>query len=334
MPLSQRLRGGGEGARLMSTVVIRSARGRVLKEVVREVLDRLDWERIVAPHSKAVIKVNLCSPLPEQIESADTSPELIRAMCEVLLERTPHISVVEAHSYRFPAEMAFRNAGIYALERDLGVKVVNLSKEPSRDVGRPLLGPLPEILLTADVFVTMPVLKTHALTYFTGAIKNQWGCVPRYDRIALHHSLDQLLVDLNGILKPRLCVMDGIIGVEGRGPTNGKPRRLDLVLGSRDPVALDATAMRLVGLDPLKCRHVVLASEAGQGVFDETGITVDSNVHRDWTDFEPAQLDWAVDWMNRLTKYRWFREHILGVDAIFYPTKRLVGFLRTVGIVR
>jgi len=318
----------------MSTVVVRSTKSRLLKEVVREVLDRLDWQAIVAPQSKVVVKVNLCSPLAEQIQSADTSPELIRAACEVLLERTPHISIVEAHSYRFPAEMAFQNAGMYELERALGVRVVNLSKEPCREVGNPLLGPLPEILLSADVFVTLPTLKTHALTYFTGAIKNQWGCVPRYDRIALHHSLDRLLVDLNGILKPRLCIMDGIIGVEGRGPTNGKPRRLDLVLGSRDPVAMDATAMRLVGLDPSKCRHVVWASEAGQGVLDEGGITVDCNVPRDWPDFEPAHLDWAVDWMNRLTKYAWFREHILSVDAIFYPTKRVVGFLRAVRIVR
>lgn len=318
----------------MSTVVVRSARGRLLKEVVREVLDRLDWQGLVAPHSKVVIKVNLCSPRPEEIESADTSPELIRATCEVLLERTPHISIAEAHSYRFPAEMAFKNAGIYDLGQDLGVKVVNLSKEPCREVSHPLLGSLPEILLSADVFMTMPTLKTHALTYFTGAIKNQWGCVPRYDRIALHHSLNQLLVDLNGILKPRLCIMDGIICMEGRGPTNGKPRRLDLVLASRDPVAMDATAMRLVGLNPLKCRHLVLASEAGQGVFDESGITVDTNVQRDWPDFEPAHLDWAVAWMNRLTKYTWFRERILSVDAIFYPTKRLVQVLRTVGIVR
>lgn len=314
--------------------MIRSVRGRLLTAVVREVLDRLEWQSLVFPQAKVAVKTNLCTPEPDKIASADTSPELVQAVCEVLLEKTPEISIVEAHSYRFPAEIAFANAGIYSLAERLGIKVVNLSKAPCRDVGHPLLGPLPEVLLDADVVVTLPTLKTHALTYFTGALKNQWGCVPRYDRIALHHSLDKLLVDLNRILKPRLCVMDGIIGVEGRGPTNGKPRRLDLVLGSRDAVALDATAMRLVGLDPSKCRHVVLAFEAGEGMFHENEITIDSNVERDWADFEPAHLDWAVAWMNRLTKYAWFRNRILGVDTIFYPTKRLVAFLRNVGIVR
>jgi len=317
-----------------ATVVVRSTKNKDVLSVVRDVLARLDWHAIVPSDSKVVIKVNLCSPLLEHIATADTSPELIEATCILLRERTPNVAIVEAHSYRYPAEKAFENTGMYALGERLGVSVVNLSKERCRDVGNPLLGPLPEILLDADVFITMPVLKTHALTYFTGAIKNQWGCIPRHDRIALHHSLDTLLVDLNRILKPRLCIMDGIIGVEGRGPTNGKPRRLDLVLGSRDPVALDATAMRLVGLDPSKCRHVVLAFEAGEGMFHENEITVDSDVECDWADFEPARLDWAVAWMNRLTKYAWFREHVLGVDAIFYPTKRLVGFLRNVGIVR
>lgn len=317
-----------------ATIVVRTVKNRDLVLVTREALERLDWHAIVPSGSKVVIKVNLCSPYPEHITCADTSPALIEAVCTVLQDKTPNIALVEAHSYRYPAEIAFENAGIYSLGEKLGIRVVNLSKEPCRDVGNQLLGPLPEVLLDADVFINMPTLKTHALTYFTGAIKNLWGCVPRFDRIALHHSLDQLLVDLNGILKPRLCVMDGIVGMEGRGPTNGRPRRLDLVLASRDPVALDATAMRLVGLDPSKSRHVVMAHEAGQGAFHESEITVDSDVQRDWTDFEPAKLDWAVDWMNRLTKYNWFREHILGVDAIFYPTKRLVGFLRTVGIVR
>jgi len=315
-------------------VIVRSVKGRDLKGVVGEVLDRLNWREIVQPQAKVVIKVNLCTPEPEKIASADTSPELIEALCQVLLERTRDIAIVEAHSYRQPAEIAFRNAGLYEMAEKLGVRVVNLSKEPSRDVGNTLLGPLPEILLAADVFITMPTIKTHALTYFTGALKNQWGCVPRYDRIALHHSLDQLIVELNRILRPRLAIMDGIIGVEGRGPTNGKPRKLDLLLGSSDPVALDVTAMRLVGLDPSKCRHVKLACEAGLGKFQESDIAVDCNVSRTWPDFEPAHLDWAVDWMNRLTKYSWFRKYILSVDAIFYPTKRLVGFLRNVGIVR
>jgi uncharacterized protein (DUF362 family) len=318
----------------MSKVMVRSVKNRIIVQAVREILEGLNWKEIISPNSKVAIKLNLNTPEPNKLVSANTSPQLGEALCEVLHERTQDIALVESHSYRYQAELAFKNTGIYAIGEKLGVRVVNLSTEPCRDVGNDLLGPLPEILLDADVIITMPVIKTHALTYFTGSIKNQWGCVPRFDRIALHHALDQLLVDLNGILKPRLSIMDGIVGVEGRGPTNGKPRRLDLVLGSTDLVALDATAMRIVGLDPLKCRHLVMAFESGQGMFYENDIELDMNVARDWADFEEAKLDWAVDSMNRLTRFKWFREHILGVNAIFYPTKALVKVLRKVGIVR
>ena len=318
----------------MSDVVIRSTKGRSLDEVVHDLLTALDWHALIPAGGSVVIKLNLNTPDQERAPSANTTPELVAALCTALKERSRRITLVEAHSYRATAEEAFENSGIYEVAHRVGVDVVNLSSVETRDVGNPVLGPLPAILLDADAFITMPVVKTHALTYFTGSLKNQWGCVPRFDRIALHYALDELLVELNGILKPCLSIMDGIVGVEGRGPTNGKPRRLDLVLASRDPVALDAAAMRLVGLDPRKCQHVVMAYEAGQGKLQAEDIVVSSDIEGEISPFEPAKLDWAVDWMNRLTRYPFFRESILGVDAIFRPTKWLVGRLRTLGIVR
>lgn len=319
---------------MKAEVVVRSVKGRRLDEAVSELLERLDWTSVIKEGSSVVIKLNLCEFDPKKVASANTSPELVRSLCSALKKRTSDITLVEAHSYRAPAELAFESTGIYRVAEEVGVNIVNLSKAKCIDICHPLLGTMPEILFKADVFITMPVLKTHALTYFTGALKNQWGCVPRYDRISLHHSLDQLLVDLNHLLKPKLSIMDGILCMEGRGPTNGKPRRLDIIIGSKDPVALDATAMRLTGLDPNKCRHVVMAYNERHGLFREDEIELDMDVKRNWDDFEPARLDWAVDWMNRLTRYEWFRKYILGVDAIFYPVKKVVGILRRLGIVR
>jgi uncharacterized protein (DUF362 family) len=317
-----------------SKVVIRSTRKKALDAVVLDLLNALEWQSVVFPGAKVVIKLNLNTAEPSKIESANTSPVLVDALCRVMQSRTSEITLVEAHGYRYSAEEAFRAAGIYEIAERAGAKVVNLSLQPCRDVGNPMLGQLPEILLDADVFITMPVIKTHCLTYFTGALKNQWGCIPRYDRIALHHSLDRFLVKLQGILHPKLCIMDGIVGVEGRGPTNGKPRRLGIILGSSDAVALDSTAMRLVGLDSTKSRHVLMAHEAGLGKFYENEIELDSDIVPDWTSFEPAKLDWAVAWMNRWSKYAWFRRYILEVTSIFLLGKRIVGTLRKVGVVR
>lgn len=317
-----------------SKVIVRSIADKNLNKAVFDLMIKLEWENIVKQNSKVVIKLNLCEFDKSKVRNSNVSPELVKSVCEILKKRTSDITLVEAHSYRAPAEIAFENTGIYRLAKEIGIKVMNLSNEKLRDVGNDLLGPMPEIILDADVFITMPKLKTHALTYFTGSLKNQWGCVPRHDRIALHHSLDRLLVDINGLLKPKLSIMDGIVAMEGRGPTNGKPRELDIILGSTDLVALDAAAMRLVGLEPHRCNHVELAYKEGQGNFKEEDIEIDIDFKKNWEDFEPAQLDWAVRAMNYMTRYRWFRNYILSVNWIFYPTKKIVNILRKIGIVR
>jgi uncharacterized protein (DUF362 family) len=186
---------------------------------------------------------------------------------------------------------------------------------------------------TCDVFITLPVLKTHALTYFTGSIKNQWGCVPQYDRILLHQYLNPMLAELHAIFKPQISIMDAIIAMEGRGPANGKPRRLDLLLASRDCVALDATAARLVGLDPQRCRHLLLTAAKGLGQWEEEAIRADGDWARHSTQFEPAILDKAIAAMDYMSRYRWFVKHMLEKNFVFYPVRFVVQMLRKVGLV-
>jgi uncharacterized protein (DUF362 family) len=234
------------------------------------------------------------------------------------------------------AESAYESTGVDRIVKGLGLNWVNFSNRESISIGHPIFDAyqtgLPKELLEADVIINMPVVKTHALTVFTGSIKNLWGCVPRYDRIWMHKYLDELLSDLVGIFKPAINIMDGIVCAEGRGPTNGIPRRMDVVLASRDPVALDATSMRLVGLDPLTSRHILLTHEKGFGNIDESSIDVDGDFDGLKVEFIPPVLDFAVSSMNFMTRYRWFVEHILFNDAIFRHTRRLVIMLRRIGL--
>jgi hypothetical protein len=150
----------------------------------------------------------------------------------------------------------------------------------------------------------------------------------------MHKHLDELLADLLGICKPTIHIMDGIVGTEGRGPTNGIPRRMDVILGSTDPVALDATAMRLIGLEPNTSRHVVLSSERGFGNIEETSIDTDGPFAEHRVTFIPAPLDFAVASMNYMTRYRLFVKYILFNQAIFEHTRRFVVFLRRIGLLK
>jgi uncharacterized protein (DUF362 family) len=297
---------------------------------VRALLDSCGWRHLVSPGATVVVKPNLCTERPEQIHTANTSAAVLRAVCEVLLERTSRITIVESDGARYQAETSFENNGVYALAKDLGVKVVNLSKDELVEVSDPRFAGfgMARTWLEADAFVTLPVLKTHATTVFTGALKNQWGCIPRYDRILLHKYLHALIGEINRIRPVTLALMDGLVGMQGRGPINGYPIDLDVLLASRDAVALDATAMRLVGLEPARARHLVESQRLGLGTMERAEIVVDGPFAELRTNVEPAREDWAIKFMNYLAKSPFLTKHLLLNDRIFYPVRALVILLR------
>jgi uncharacterized protein (DUF362 family) len=298
--------------------------------MLRSLLDRCRWQELIPPDARVVIKPNLCTERPEQIHTANTSLEVLRAICEIVGERTGQITIVESDGARYPAEAAFENNGVYRLARELGVTVLNLSKDElvaMPDVRLNGFG-LARTWLEADAFITLPVLKTHATTVFTGALKNQWGCIPRYDRILLHKHLHELIAQINRIRPVTLAVMDGLVGMQGRGPINGYPINLGVLLASRDPVALDATAMRLIGLNPATCKHLSHAQRFGLGTWSEAEIDVDGPLAELSTVVEPGREDWAIRLMNLIAKSSFLTRHLLLEDRVFYPVRRLVMLLR------
>lgn len=319
----------------VSRIILRSTASRPVAQVVRECMEQCRWREWVAKDSVVVIKPNLCTAISEKVEMSDTAVEITAAVCEVLQERTSRITIGESDGLHESADRAFEAAGYTAMARRQGVALVNLSRQPRVRTACPPAGEieLPRLLLETDLFLTLPVLKTHALTYFTGSLKNQWGCLPQHDRILFHRWLDPMIVSLHRILRPAFSLMDAIVAMEGRGPTNGKPRRLNILMASQDAVALDATAMRLVGLNASRARHVQLAAKAGFGRVDPREIAVDGDWDRLTTQFEPAILDRAIRAMNFMSRYRWFVRYALEQDRIFYPVRSLVQVLRRTGLV-
>lgn len=319
-----------------SLVVLRGVKGISIGEAVRQCMEMCNWTEWVKPDATVVIKPNLCTAVPAEIESANTDRAITEAVCQLLLSRTKRVCIGEADHDRQTAWDAFRASGYVEMAQRLGVDLVNFSELPSvRTRCEPLEGiELPRMLLEADALITLPVLKTHALTYYTGALKNQWGCVPFYrDRMIHHRLIHQLLGSLHRVLKPAFALMDGIVAMEGRGPSHGKPRRLDVILASRDGVALDASAMRLVGLDPYRCKHVVLTAKQGLGCIDAAGIEVNGDWESHRVQFEPAPKDWLNGAAYNLCQYPWFVKYVMENNSIYYPARAFVQFLRKVGVV-
>jgi uncharacterized protein (DUF362 family) len=314
----------------MSQVFLRRAERSNPLPVVRELLDACRWQELVGSGASVVIKPNLCTERPEQIHTANTSLVVLEAVCRVLRERTSRITIVESDGSRYKAEAAFENNGVYRLAKELELKVVNLSKDELVEVPDPRMKGfgMARTWLEAEVFITLPALKTHATTVITGTLKNQWGCIPRYDRILLHKHLHELICEINRLRPVTLALMDGLVGMQGRGPINGYPINLNVLLASRDPVALDATAMRLMGLEPATSRHVVHAHNIGLGALADAEIAVDGPFAELKTSIEPAAKDWAIDLLNLVARSPFLTKHLLLNDRIFYPVRRVVTILR------
>ena len=136
-------------------------------------------------------------------------------------------------------------------------------------------------VLDSDGLVSLPRLKTHGFVRFTGAVKNQFGCIPGLLKSQYHVKLPDpydfatMLVDLNTLVRPRLYIMDGIMAMEGNGPRSGKLKHLCVLLLSTDPIALDATACRIINLNPEIVPTSKLGEKAGLGTYHAENIEVE-----------------------------------------------------------
>lgn len=242
---------------------------------VRAAMEAARWREHVPEGASLAVKPNLGfdHPLP----GAVTSPLVLDAVLQVLRERAAKIFVVEADQVVVDIETSLRNTGTDEVLRRHGVEWVNLSRQPLVEVSVPgaLAAPkllLPEIL-TRTTLVTVPVMKTHNKTVLSGAIKNQWGCLPTF-RHNYHPVVHEVLRDLSSVLRPRFAVLDGTVALEGNGPKSGRPRVMNLVLASGDPVAVDRVSARIMGLEHLAIRHLDLCGAAGIGRNDPAAIDV------------------------------------------------------------
>ncbi len=120
---------------------------------------------------------------------------------------------------------------------------------------------LPKTVLGADFVVSMPKLKTHHWAGVTLSLKNMFGIVPGgcygWPKNVLHWAgIDNSILDINAAVRPDFAIVDGINGMEGNGPIQGTPKRANVLVFGNDPVAVDATCCRIMGLLPEKVKYL------------------------------------------------------------------------------
>lgn len=148
----------------------------------------------------------------------------------------------------------------------------------------------PNSVLGADLIVSLAKMKTHHWAGATLSMKNLFGLVPGavygWPKNVLHWSgLPETIVDLHYLFPRQFAIVDGIVGMEGNGPIQGTPKNAGVLVAGRDPVAVDATCCRVMGIDPKAIQYLQLArgeENLGESCFRQTG----ENVRAVRTDFQ------------------------------------------------
>ncbi|WP_042315330.1 DUF362 domain-containing protein [Desulfofarcimen acetoxidans] len=242
---------------------------------VKNLIDFLGGiENYVLPEQKVAVKPNLIAKKSPE-EAATTHPLVVEAVVRLVQEAGGNPFIVDSPggpSNKGLLSAVYRATGMEAVAKRTGCRLnwdmgeIELNHPRGRVVKKLTLL---KALAEADVIISLPKLKTHGMTKYTGAVKLMYGAIPGLKKAQYHFNMQkleefsQLLIDINTLLPASLNIMDGIIGMEGDGPTAGSPRELGFLLASQSPFALDHICAGLIGLDPAILVFLKLAAEQG-----------------------------------------------------------------------
>lgn len=235
----------------------------------------------VKPGDRVLLKANMLSPRSPE-KRVTTDPSVVRAAAGLVLEAGGVPFVGDSPGIGAFSRVA-EKTGMADAARDAGIEC--------RELTRPVPVTLPagsrfkhlEIAAQArdaDVIINLPKLKTHGQMLLTLGVKNMYGLVVGHRKAEWHHmagvnrdTFASLLLDIHFAVKPALTILDGVWGMEGRGPSNGTPRKLDLIAASEDAVALDMTMCRVLGVSPNMFPLYRAAKARGLGETDPARIS-------------------------------------------------------------
>jgi uncharacterized protein (DUF362 family)/Pyruvate/2-oxoacid:ferredoxin oxidoreductase delta subunit len=248
-----------------------------VKNAVKQAIDNIGgMSSFVKPGDKVLLKVNLLiKRAPEKVTT--THPVMAQALAELVIEAEGMPIIGDSpggyHFYNKKVlQSVYETCGMKEAAEKSGAQL-NFNTEMI-DVSYPegkIMKTVKTIkpVLEVDKIINIPKIKTHMMTVYSGAVKNLFGIIPGSYKSEYHLRFDDtrvfadLLIDICSFAKPVLTVMDAVIGMEGYGPTAGKPKKVGLVLASSNPYALDVAASHIIGLRPDQVPTIVKSVDRG-----------------------------------------------------------------------
>lgn len=217
---------------------------KTVDKAVKKALKLLDFKK----HKNVLIKPNVLGYFKENLEAIITHPSIVQSLLKIFKGEVGESSFADT-------ENSLKKAGYWKFKPIVfeEQKLVEIKDNKAKVLKHFYL---PKSIKHSSLVINVPKLKTHTLTKMTGAVKNLYGCIPGGIKQSYHRDttsekkFSSLLIDIYQNIKPKLNIMDAIIGMEGEGPSAGKPRKVGLILASRNAVSLDIVAAKLMGFNP------------------------------------------------------------------------------------
>jgi len=229
----------------------------------------------VKPGMNVLLKPNLLSPHSAE-EAVTTHPEVIRAVARAAKEAGGIVSLGDSpggYGNNIDDILEKSGVGTVAAEEGIEIKKFTTSKHIEGI-------PISRHILDADCVISIPKLKTHSVTVLTAAVKNMFGSVVGLYKAECHSrapkgaAFADIIARIYSMARPHLTVVDGILGMEGDGPSAGAPRKINAVIAGSDAVAIDACIAKIIGIKPLDVPITKAAYAYGLGEADMSFIKV------------------------------------------------------------
>lgn len=305
----------------------------LIEKKIREGFEFLGGEpfirSLIPQNSKVLLKPNFLS-VSGKGSPVNTHYAFFEAVIRVVKDYTEHISFGDSPGHQDPQKAAERS-GFMEVAQKYGVMFADFNDAVHVELDNPLLYKywnIARAACEADVLITLPKLKTHALMYYTGAVKNQFGCVPGPQKAQWHlkqpdpEYFSRILLDINSVVKTNFAILDGIIAMEGNGPLNGSPKKMDTIIMGQSLTAVDSTAVRLIGYkNVLTVPFLKVAQETKWGAVLPQKITVlgEKIVDMKCADFKLARGSGLV---NRILPFMdKFVSNLMAPDPVVIPEK-------------
>ncbi|HHW31965.1 MAG TPA: DUF362 domain-containing protein [Clostridiaceae bacterium] len=246
-----------------------------VKKAVEKGLDLLGGvSRFSKEGDKILLKPNLVAADPPE-RCSTTNNIVFKAVAEAFVNTGAIVKYGDSPGVHSP-EYAARKAKIEEAANEVGIEIADFHNgqevffEEGIQNKRFIIA---NGVVESDGLISISKFKAHGFAGITGAVKNQFGCIPGPLKGEFHAKITdstlfaKMLVDINNLIKPRLYIMDAVYAMEGNGPRSGRPRKLNLLLFSEDPVAIDSTACRIINLNPEYVPTIVYGKEGGLGTY-------------------------------------------------------------------